>query len=102
MVTCVHIGRWRNTFPLEQILQYQLPIESSNTLTPAETVFLKQLEASLKKNEWFTNSEARAITEKTEGSVKRFLRNLTDKGILETRGENKTRQYRLRQVNWYN
>lgn len=80
----------------------KLPIEPSHTLTPAETAFLKLLESSLKKGEWFTNSEARTITEKTEGSVKRFLRNLTDKGILETRGENKTRQYLLRQVNWYN
>jgi hypothetical protein len=44
----------------------KLPIEPSHRLTPAETVFLKQLESSPKKNEWFTNSEVRAITEKTD------------------------------------
>ena len=77
----------------------KLPIEPANILTPAEAEFLKLLEYSLKKNEWFTNSEARAITEKAEGSVKRFLHNLTDKGALEIRGENKTRQYRLQKRN---
>ncbi|MDR1070425.1 MAG: putative DNA binding domain-containing protein [Gracilibacteraceae bacterium] len=69
-----------------------LPIK----LTAGETAFLQSLESYLSEYEWITNAQAREITEKTEGSVKRFLRNLANKGALESRGENKMRQYRRR------
>jgi putative PIN family toxin of toxin-antitoxin system len=74
----------------------KLPIKVADKLTAGETAFLKSLESYLNEYEWITNAQAREITEKTEGSVKRFLRNLADKGALESRGENKHRQYRLR------
>ena len=64
-------------------------------LTKAESTFLELLIPNLNEHEWITNAQAREITGKTEGSAKRFLRNLADKGALEIRGENKYRQYRL-------
>jgi ATP-dependent DNA helicase RecG len=67
----------------------------ADKLTASEMAFLKLLEPYFNNREWITNAEAREITGKTEGSVKRFLRNLADKGMFETRGENKSRQYRL-------
>jgi Fic family protein len=73
-----------------------LPIKVADKLTAGETAFLALLKPYFNKREWITNAEAREITEKAEGSVKRFLRNLTDKGVLESRGGNKNRQYGLR------
>jgi hypothetical protein len=74
----------------------KLPIKVADKLTAGETAFLKSLESYLNEYEWITNAQAREITKKTEGSVKRFLRNLANKGALESRGENKNRQYRWR------
>jgi Fic family protein len=65
-------------------------------LTTGEKAFLESLEGFFDEQEWLTNAKAREIAGKTEGSVKRYLRNLSDKGIFETQGENKRRQYRLR------
>jgi ATP-dependent DNA helicase RecG len=73
----------------------RLPIEVADRLTAGEAAFLRQLARHFDEKEWLTNAEARKITEKTEGSVKRFLRNLAVKGALETYGKNKNRQYRL-------
>ncbi|MCL1918201.1 MAG: putative DNA binding domain-containing protein [Peptococcaceae bacterium] len=73
----------------------KLPIKVADKLTVAEITFLKLLEPYLHEHEWITNAEAREITAKAEGSVKRFLHNLVDKGVLEIRGGNKNRQYRL-------
>ncbi|MCL1790224.1 MAG: putative DNA binding domain-containing protein [Peptococcaceae bacterium] len=73
----------------------KLPINIADKLTHAERIFLKRLEPYFNEHEWITNAQAREITEKAEGSVKRFLRNLVNKGLLEIRGENKNRQYRL-------
>jgi Fic family protein len=74
----------------------KLPIKVADKLTATETEFVKLLEPYLKEHEWISNAKAREITNKAEGSVKRFLRNLADKGVFELRGENKSRQYRLR------
>ncbi|MDR1321210.1 MAG: hypothetical protein LBK56_07270 [Gracilibacteraceae bacterium] len=78
----------------------KLPINVADNLpiklTAGETALLKSLESYLNEYEWITNAQAREITEKTAGSVKRFLRNLANKGALESRGENKNRQYRRR------
>jgi Fic family protein len=82
--------------PKSKNLADKLPINVADKLTAAEAEFAGLLEPCLKEREWISNAEAREATGKAEGSVKRFLRNLADKGVLEARGENKSRQYRLR------
>ena len=74
----------------------KLPVKVADKLTAGEKAFIKMLEPHLEEHEWIANAEARHITELPEGSVKRFLRNLADKGMLESCGENKSRKYRLR------
>ena len=73
----------------------KLPDEVAEKLTPAEEAFLNCLIPSIDEHEWITNAEVREATGKSEGSVKRFMRNLTGKGVLEARGETRNRQYRL-------
>ena len=72
-----------------------LPNKSAVKLTVAEMVFLSSLLPLLDQGKWITNAEARSATGKSDGSVKRFMRNLAGKGILEARGETRYRQYRL-------
>jgi ATP-dependent DNA helicase RecG len=74
----------------------KLPIKVADKLTASEMEFIKLLGQFLDEYEWITNAKAREITGKSEGSVKRFLRNLAGKDVLEIQGENKNRQYRLR------
>jgi ATP-dependent DNA helicase RecG len=73
-----------------------LPNNVAGKLTSGELIFLKSLLPSFALNEWITNTEVRNHTGNSAGSVKRFLRNLTGKGILEARGATKDRQYRLK------
>jgi ATP-dependent DNA helicase RecG len=72
-----------------------LPNNIAERLTPAESVFLNSLMPFFDGSIWITNAQARAATGKSDGSVKRFMRNLTDKGAIESRGETRDRQYRL-------
>ena len=65
------------------------------TLTPAEKAFLDSVLSFFDEREWFTNAQVREATGKSDGSVKRFLRNLTAKGAFEAKGETRDRQYRL-------
>lgn len=74
----------------------KLSDEVAEKLTPAEEAFLNSLMPSFDEHQWITNAEVREVTGKSEGSVKRFMRNLTGKGALEARGETRNRQYRLR------
>lgn len=73
----------------------KLPNKVAEKLTSGEKVFLESLLSSFNEHEWITNAEARNATGKSGGSVKRFLRNLAEKGVLEARGETKDRRYRL-------
>ena len=76
-------------------LAEKLPNSVVERLTPAETVFLNSLMPFFDGSIWVTNAQAREATGKSDGSVKRFMRNLTDKGAIESRGETRDRQYRL-------
>ena len=67
----------------------------SISLTPGERVFFKTLFPAIENGDWISNVGAREITGVSEGSAKRYLRQLTIKGVLITRGENKSRRYRL-------
>jgi len=67
----------------------------ADKLTPGEKAFLKSLLPCFNEHEWITNAEVREYTGNSEGSVKRFLRNLSEKKVLEACGERKNRQYRL-------
>jgi ATP-dependent DNA helicase RecG len=69
----------------------------ANKMTTGEKNFIELLLPHFKDDEWITKTEAREYTGKSEGSVRRFLHNLTEKNILETSGGNKNRQYRLKQ-----
>ena len=73
----------------------KLPNNIIGELTSAELSFLHDILDLLDKNEWISNSDVRGVTGKSDGSVKRFMRNLKDKNALESRGETKDRQYRL-------
>ena len=73
----------------------KLPNNVAGLLTSAEMVFISSLLSFFDECEWITNSQAREATGKSDGSVKRFMRNLTSKGAIEARGETKDRQYRL-------
>ena len=76
-------------------LTEKLPNNVVEKLTPAEISFLNILMPFFDGNKWITNAQAREETGKSDGSVKRFMRNLTSKGALESRGETKDRQYRI-------
>jgi ATP-dependent DNA helicase RecG len=65
-------------------------------LTPGERAFIEALMPYLQQAEWITNAAARDVTGIAEGSVKRYLRILTEKNVLEAQGENRSRQYRLK------
>ncbi|GFH43328.1 hypothetical protein Hs30E_18790 [Lactococcus hodotermopsidis] len=67
----------------------------TDKLTPGEKAFLESLLLCFKKHEWISNAEAREASGVAEGSVKRYLRILSEKQILEAQGERKNRQYRL-------
>ncbi|GHU63464.1 hypothetical protein AGMMS49983_06970 [Clostridia bacterium] len=73
----------------------KLPIKVADKLTPSERTFIEFLLPYFHDNEWITNAEARDLSGKSEGSVKRFLRNLAEKGVLESLGEKKNRKYRF-------
>ena len=72
-----------------------LPNNVAERLTSAEITFLSNLMLFFNSSIWITNAQAREVTGKSDGSVKRFMRNLTDKGALESKGETRDRQYRL-------
>ena|GEM_PF-6916795 len=57
--------------------------------------FLKGLLPYFKENEWIDTSAACEIADKSPTTVKRYLKKLTESNILEARGANKNRQYRL-------
>ena len=67
----------------------------ADKLTPGERKFYELLLSYFKDHEWLTNAQARELTGAEEGSVKRFLRSLTDKKVLEAQGERKSWRYRL-------
>ena len=68
----------------------------TDKLTLGEKAFIETLLPYFGENEWISNSTAREISGSSSESVKRFLRILATKGVLEAKGENKARQYRLR------
>ena len=68
---------------------------NNGALTLSETSFLKGIMTLFDEYEWISNTKAREATGKSEGSVKRYMRNLTNKGILEACGDTKDRQYRI-------
>jgi hypothetical protein len=67
-----------------------------NKLTPGERAFLTNLKPYFEHYDWITNSAASELSGLAEGSVKRYFRGLTEKNVLEARGERKGRKYRLR------
>jgi predicted HTH transcriptional regulator len=67
----------------------------ADRLTSGENAFLETLLPYFENNEWITNTKARELSGSAEGSVKRYLRILTEKQVLEAQGERKHRQYRL-------
>ena len=76
-------------------LPNNLPDKLPNKLTRAETAFMNDLSPLFAQSEWITNTEAREASGKSEGSVKRFMRNLTEKGALVATGETRDRRYSL-------
>ena len=57
--------------------------------------FLKQLLPYFEENEWIDTFTACEITNRPPTTVKRYLKKLMESNILEARGANKNRQYRL-------
>jgi ATP-dependent DNA helicase RecG len=77
-------------------LAVKVAVKSYSNLTSGEKKFLEKLLPYFVENEWITNSIARELSGIEVGSVRRFLRILTEKSVLESQGEKKTRQYRLK------
>ena len=65
-------------------------------LTSGERAFINKILPYFREHEWITNSIACELSGLAEGSVKRFLRLLTDKNVLTAQGVRKARRYRLR------
>jgi ATP-dependent DNA helicase RecG len=63
--------------------------------TNAVNEFLGKLLPYFEKHEWIDTSIACEITKKSPTTVKRNLKKLTESNLLETRGANKNRQYRI-------
>jgi hypothetical protein len=68
----------------------------ADKLTPGEKDFIVKLLPFFDSYEWISNSLASDLTSLAEGSVKRYLRNLTIKNVFEAKGEKKGRKYRLK------
>lgn len=60
-----------------------------------ELKFLKKLTPYLEKNEWIETTTACEISDSPPSTARRHLANLARQGIMEARGGNKNRQYRL-------
>jgi len=67
----------------------------ADMLTVGERQFFKAVLPYFNEFEWITNAKARELSGSAEGSVKRYLRILTEKQVLEAHGDRKHRQYRL-------
>jgi len=67
----------------------------TDMLTVGERQFFEAVLPYLNEFEWITNANARELSGSAEGSVKRYLRILTEKQVLEAQGDRKHRQYRL-------
>ncbi|MDR2531920.1 MAG: hypothetical protein LBC82_03660 [Oscillospiraceae bacterium] len=60
-----------------------------------EKEFYESLLLNLAGGEWFSNSQVRDVAEISEISAKRYLQNLTEKGLLVVQEERKSRKYKL-------
>jgi hypothetical protein len=60
--------------------------------------FLMELMPYFNENEWLDTATLCKIANKPPTTVKRYLRKLVEKGMLEAQGANKNRQYRLLMV----
>ena len=65
----------------------KLPKDAIGRLTSAELSFLYEILGLFDRHEWISNSDVRDVTGKSDGSVKRFMRNLKEKNVLESRGK---------------
>ncbi|MDR0468352.1 MAG: hypothetical protein LBH09_00060 [Peptococcaceae bacterium] len=79
----------------EKKLRLNKEFLTSLDLLDGEKDFLNILLPHFENHEWITNAIVRELTGCAEGSVKRYLRILTGKQILEAHGERKDRRYRL-------
>jgi DNA-binding transcriptional ArsR family regulator len=71
-------------------------LTNAHSVTDSESSFLRKLLPCFDQWEWLNNATAREISSMSPASVKRYLRRLTELNILEARGLNKSRLYRLK------
>lgn len=81
-----------NELPIRKITDI-FPDINTDELTKTELEFLEQIAGFIDKNGEITNYRARLLTNKSDGSVKKYLGQFTEMGILEAVGENKGRKY---------
>jgi predicted HTH transcriptional regulator len=67
----------------------------TDKIVNGEKEFYESLLLHFSNGEWFSNSQARDVSGISESSVKRYLRNLTERSLLVAQGERKSRQYKL-------
>jgi predicted HTH transcriptional regulator len=68
----------------------------SDKLTSGESEFVNKIQPLFDNNDWISNNDARIATGNSYKSVQRYLAKLTLLGLLESQGEKKNRQYRLK------
>jgi len=67
----------------------------ADKLTGVTSEFLKKLMPYFNENEWLDTVTICKIANRPPTTVKRYLRKLTETGLLEAQGANRNRQYRL-------
>lgn len=82
---------------LDEFNDIKITDKITDKLTPMEQKVLNPIIKYLLKHETIDNKNARALTDKSAESIKKYLNTFTKWGILIRIGENKGRKYKLNQ-----
>jgi Fic family protein len=92
---CEAIYQSLNELPVHKITDIFLDI-NTDKLSKTEMEFLEQIAGYLEKNGEITNYRAQLLTNKSADSVKKYLTQFVELGLLEAVGENKGRKYTIK------
>ncbi|GHV79693.1 hypothetical protein AGMMS49944_14840 [Spirochaetia bacterium] len=68
---------------------------ANSKLTISEIAFLESILPLFAKHEWINTTLVNGLSDKSPAAVRRYLKRLSDINVLEARGANKNREYRL-------
>lgn len=68
---------------------------ANSKLTISEIAFLESILPLFAKHEWINTTLVNELSDKSPAAIRRYLKRLSDINVLEARGANKNREYRL-------